>query len=97
MSPGPKPTGGLIQLIAHGCSDMWYMSTYAGDDTRPMNTADYNHCYFVNREKGVMTAEDVTFSFNTNDVIVGAHNAQFPYSIKHEKMIPIPQPTAYYP
>lgn len=61
--------GGLIQLVAYGASDMWYMTTNSGDDTTPYNVHKYNSYYFLSTPEndGVMTIDNLLDIYPYND------------------------------
>lgn len=55
--------GGLIQLVAHGVNDIWYMSHNAGD-ALPYNAPQYNSCYYLHASPDESHIEDDS---RTND------------------------------
>lgn len=73
--------GGLIQLVAHGASDMWYMTTNAGANATPYNVKKYNSYYFLNtpQDNGIMTIDNLfdiyPYNYDDNSHINNHQNA----------------------
>lgn len=78
-------TGGLAQLVAYGAGDIYLIAYEVGSDYRSANHRDSMMYWFVDRENGFPTEEDLSPSNPFDIMVQHAAHVELPFDVRREK------------